>query len=583
MLSNLRNTLIQYVDSKGGLTKTITPKPLTYYHHSRYFSWILGMAILSISLIPKLTHFISADSALYLELAYKMLTGKSYYEDFFEFNTPMAIASYIPPVALAKSLGLNAITVSILYTQLLCIASIGLIHCFIHEDKGLGKPLYYNSLVLSLFVVFSYPLPVLWFNGLTTKSIIFCCCFTPYIFASYRYIQHRQYDKFDILCGLFLGIALCLKPHYVIFPLCIELYVSYKTKSLFSWWRSHNIIALLVLAFYSFLLIFIFPNYLFKNLPLAFVFYPGTQYSIGNVLSSVASILISNIIAFALVIALWKHIKRLHGAKIIFIPTIASYLVLSSEGLISYDQTSLPFFFFWLFLLYSLTSYVFNKESWDMLSRKAKVILFFCAFITIISIAEYGPHIFSLEKRNREKTTASLIAHAKNKEVLVLSDNTQHAYPMLNMVNQESRKRLPILVVLWGLEKYRFHMGEHEDIEKMITLQQAEEYVTDAIKSALSNNPPDIVFTNKIATAHYYLPVCMHNILEHILQKDEEVAKLWRQNYRKTGDIKTFYNENKPTRIYTTTVEFGKSKKKLKSDNQYFMQDWVEVYTRITH
>src|SRR5579872_1314068 len=121
------------------------------------FGWVVGLLLMAVSLVPKFSHDVHADSAVYLYLAGRLLDGAKYYRDFFEYNTPFAVGIYAIPVALARLSHASVPIAGKIFVTALTLGSIVLAHFIIRCSHEWGKVSRYNALIITLFFVLSFP------------------------------------------------------------------------------------------------------------------------------------------------------------------------------------------------------------------------------------------------------------------------------------------------------------------------------------------------------------------------------------------------------------------------------------------
>jgi hypothetical protein len=155
----------------------------------------------SILLFIPITH----DAIWQIWLSRQMLHGTKLYRDIIEVNPPLWFWVGMPLAALGDSLGLSA--------RLLIVAFfIGSICLSLRL-----APARFRLLLLILFVL----LPLSDFGQREHFTFI---ASAPYVFAVATRMR-GEVPKYPVLIGLFAGLGLCLKPHFLLVPLMLELLV----------------------------------------------------------------------------------------------------------------------------------------------------------------------------------------------------------------------------------------------------------------------------------------------------------------------------------------------------------------------
>lgn len=178
---------------------------------SRLLGLFIAAAILLVAILVRVTALENHDVAWYTLAAARMLGGGSYARDFFEVNMPLAIALYIPPVALAASMHLHTAVAVDLLVLVLIIQAAAL--CALLSNPGDGP------FVASPFA-----------HGWLAAWVLLVLCFEP----GYDFAQREHFIAILTLPFLFLvanggaafsrplrsyvallaGIGFMIKPHY---------------------------------------------------------------------------------------------------------------------------------------------------------------------------------------------------------------------------------------------------------------------------------------------------------------------------------------------------------------------------------
>ena len=92
--------------------------------NNEFFGFFCCFSVVLLSLYKRSMIDIGQDSGLYLEIAQKILDGKKYYHDFFEYNFPLSFLLLTPPVYIANLLNLSPIIIADYFINLLGILSL---------------------------------------------------------------------------------------------------------------------------------------------------------------------------------------------------------------------------------------------------------------------------------------------------------------------------------------------------------------------------------------------------------------------------------------------------------------------------
>ncbi len=308
------------------------------------------LIIVAISVLVRSTRDIGHDSAVYLEIAQKMLNGGKYYQDFFENNLPLSFLFTIIPVFLAKILGASPIIFTEIFVNLVGVFSLYFSAKILSRSDESKDQTIFNLIILSFAVGFFLRVLTLQYNEFATKSTYFLAFAFPYI--SYQFLKESELEKSDqIYNGLLAAALFCLKPHYGILVIIFELTKLFKNKSLKPAFRSVNYVTLLALAGYLLILFTCFTDYVSAISHFSSVYYKSQYFKILLMLKEdLFPILTLIVLSFSLV-------KKSYFLQPFFLATLAAALVIILEVMGGEDQRfvlyslSLPFLFLLIFTI----------------------------------------------------------------------------------------------------------------------------------------------------------------------------------------------------------------------------------------
>lgn len=225
-----------------------------------------SIAIFLISILVRSTRDIGQDSALYLEVAQKILNGGKYYYDFFENNLPLSFIFTLIPLGLAKVFAVNPIICTEVFVNLIGIAAIYSAAKILKRTEISKDHVVYNLVILSFSAGFFLRIFTLQFNEFATKSTYFLAFSYPYI--CYQFFKSAELKKSDqIVIGLLAGLLICLKPHYGILVLALEIRRFWLEKATAKIvFELRNLLILAIILFYTALIFLFFPEYI-KAIP----------------------------------------------------------------------------------------------------------------------------------------------------------------------------------------------------------------------------------------------------------------------------------------------------------------------------
>lgn len=227
---------------------------------SQFFLLTSCAIIFLLSIFFRSTINIGADTGIYLHLAKKIAHGEKYYYDFFESNFPISFYFYALEYQLSQLFHINQIILSEIVINLLALLSIFwsakiLKKTTIHDNKA-----HYNLIIIGYFLGFFLRPNALQVGEFGTKTSLLLLLLYPYISYSFeRKIALRRKDL--TYRGALMGLIPCIKPHYLIFIISIELYKFFQKKSFRFFAEFDKLVMYFVGSLYLFLMIKFTPEF----------------------------------------------------------------------------------------------------------------------------------------------------------------------------------------------------------------------------------------------------------------------------------------------------------------------------------
>ncbi len=292
----------------------------------------------SVSIIFLLSIFLRSrvdigyDSGFYIEIAAKIAQGGRYYYDFFESNFPLSFFIHLIPYYISQFIGFSQIIIADYFINFLGIVSI-VSSSYILKKSDLSKT--HQNLIISSFALgFFLRVETLAYNEFLTKTSFYLALAFPYIAYSFaRKIPLNNKDK--IWRGILAGLIPCLKPHYIILPIIIEVSRFWQNKSTKFFLELDKLIMLLVGCAYLVFMIKFTPEFFEYMVPMWSSVYQA--YESDNFIYYLSYNIFAKIIILGIFLAFLKQ-KFSSQDKILFLVGLASGIILLLEGLISEDR-----------------------------------------------------------------------------------------------------------------------------------------------------------------------------------------------------------------------------------------------------
>jgi len=212
--------------------------------------------IVLFSLYKRSTVDIGQDSALYLEIAQKILEGKKYYHDFFEYNFPLSFLILTITVYISNLLNVTSIVIADYFVNLLAIFSLTWSYKILKKSKNIQSQTQLNILIICLTAGFFIRGVTLIFNEFLTKTSFLLIFFYPF-FSYYIFGAEKLKKNQKIYLGLLSGLIISLKPNFIILVALFEIFRIFKSRNIKSLFALHNIVCLFLIILYA-IIIFVF-------------------------------------------------------------------------------------------------------------------------------------------------------------------------------------------------------------------------------------------------------------------------------------------------------------------------------------
>lgn len=201
--------------------------------------FVLSLALMAVIFAFQYIHILQQplntvrDNAFLLQCGKLLAAGKVPYVDFFETNPPLAIYLMSLPAYLAQVLKVHIITVFLNCVFVLSIGSAAASACLLYRAKD-DRSFPCFPAILAALAVFSAQLNA----EFGQREHLFVLLFLPFFFCRWLRWNDRPVHPLVSACiGAAAGVGLCLKPHFLLIPLAMEIYwcvANKKIRPLFS-------------------------------------------------------------------------------------------------------------------------------------------------------------------------------------------------------------------------------------------------------------------------------------------------------------------------------------------------------------
>lgn len=336
------------------------------------------LIIFLISILVRSLFDIGPDTSVYLDVGKKLAQGKRYYFDILEINFPILMWLYALEYKMATFLHISPVILAEIIVNLLGLYSIFISHKILKKGEIKNDENLIKLIILSFFVGFYLRPLCFYLFEFGTKTSYFLILFYPYL-SILLLNQDNISKKFIITKAIIIGIAICIKPHYLLFFLVSELLIWFKNKKFRDLFAIDKVIIMAILLIYLCLIHNFHYQFLYYVIPLWNNFFK--IYSSNNIkeLYSNASYAI---LPYCCIFLIYSRYKLENIDKILISFFVGSTLVILSEKIFTFDQFSL--FCSINLVLLARIIYIINKTQFFNFKDN----LFFLGFFVIVPIAQ---------------------------------------------------------------------------------------------------------------------------------------------------------------------------------------------------
>lgn len=229
--------------------------------NNEFFGFFSCFSIVLLSFYKRSMIDIGQDSGLYLEIVQKILDGKKYYDDFFEYNFPLSFLLLTPPVYIANLLNLSPIIIADYFINLLAILSLIWAYKILKNSQKIKSQTELSILIICFTAGFFIRGKTLIFNEFLTKTSFLLIFFYPF-FSYYFYGVENLRKVQKIYLGILSGLIISINPNFIILVGFFEIYRIFKSRNIKSLLEIHNLFCVFFVILYAFLIFIFFKSFL---------------------------------------------------------------------------------------------------------------------------------------------------------------------------------------------------------------------------------------------------------------------------------------------------------------------------------
>lgn len=496
-----------------------------------FFIFLLGIWI-------QANIFFNGDTSWLMHAGAMLLQGGSYFHDFFDVNTPMAIFVYLPAVLLTKITAISFIVSLPIYV--FCLAFFSLVICsviikIIFEEKSSLIAKYFLVAIAFVYIL----LPASQFGQREQLLIILT---TPYLLLivarcqnkldpALRFIPRAQSNQSMLALGVGLaaGIGFSIKPYFLLLWVAIEFYLICTQKKIS--FRLEFLAVLFVLFAYGWAIFLFTPEYVTQVLPIIWHFYYFIfSYSWVAVLTRPLAVFCLLVVIFYGVLR--KQFTNTQLADVFALGIIACLLIYISQRAILYYRLlpalSLAAFLLFFLLCDQLENIIFPAIL-KLKKKVVKLVIVGCTVFTFLAIpimtAYYQSFLaFTSQKRvERIQLIQMVKRYAKGRPTAFFTDQISDIYPVVDYARVSSASRFP---GIWLIDSLYAFAQIADDQKKKNLLTTTKKFVLNAVWEDLQRYQPSLIFVQRQGPGWDYLHIKVDYLA--FFAQDPRFQQFWR-------------------------------------------------------
>lgn len=467
-----------------------------------------------------LTTTLNHDVSWYLVATDRLLDGARLYVDIIEVNPPLAFYLTIPPVAFARLTGIGPMACFVGYAFLLIACSLLLVHRLLDRQPGLSAGHRAAMLFAAATALAIAPIGV--FGQREHLMLIFAL---PYLFLiSARLADDRCDRRFATLIGLYSALGFCLKPHFLLVPAALELYLIARSRSLSAALRAESWSLLAGTVLYILFIIVAHPQYFGFIVPNAMLVYDAyTIPLLRVVLNPPVFAVLPAVLLYAILRSMGTAGRRADAFAIAAIGFLIVYVVQSKGWRYQLLPATATAYLTAAALVVEMSRERARGQTARLLSLAGGGAL----AIPLIMLVAGGAYSNPIEQR----LLPAVEKYAAHGTIYAFTSRVSVGFPLVNEAGVRWASRFPTQWILPGALR---HLAQPQtlDAHREDHLRLLEHYVAGAVIEDLEESPPDLVIVDK--DRDYYGNLAFDSLT--YFGRYPRFAAFWRP-YVKIGDI----------------------------------------------
>ena len=419
-----------------------------------------------------------------------MIDGARLYVDIVEINPPLIVALNIPPVLLARNLGVSEILIYRLGFALVLCGALGL------ALRAMGRALQPDAHALRVFLslLLAFLLFPLAAQDFGQREHLLLALVIPYLFTAAGRAGGRAPATAEaVAIGGLTGVALALKPHFLPLWLGVEAYVWYTGKSDRRGPTPESVTTGLVLTGYAGVVLLVTPEYLPMVLKLGGLYQRFLHDSFFHLLATGpgASVVWLSLLAYA---ALRSQARHAHLWAVLAIGVLACFLgaALQQKGLRYHFYPS--FGLALLLLGLAATDPRLPLRSFVQRIYRALALTLAITAVLVVTVENLGQLVRgggpSPEQAGMDALVSEVREHARRSSIFVMSYHIGSAFPLANYAGTPLASRFPHLWILAASYMDELKGEPPLRYRPRELMPEGERFLNDAVLADLESHKP---------------------------------------------------------------------------------------------
>ncbi len=489
------------------------------------FVGLIGLVVIWIlAVVFRLPEKISHDPVWLMYVAEQVKSGQVLYSDIVSINLPMSVWLNMPTIWVSEFTGLSAILTFKIFIFAFVLLSLETCRRLIILAK---LPHVLFHLVAISFVLLFCPQ-----GDFGQREHIFTILFLPYLYLVLnRNLKLSVPRWLAILVGILAAVGICIKPHFLLFPIFLEVFLLIKLK-LKTFHRPELPIMILFGAAYAAYIIVFLPDLVGHVLPLASALYGTAIERSVFLLFQLSQMQWLSIILLCMVLLTFEWTGPESNLLLIFILAILAGLLIYYSQKKGWFYQLIPAVSFSYLGVFSALILIGGglrpKVRYKLISR------FVGLFLIALSLAHFSKPWGQVNYfgENANAWVASLNKHHNDGSVAVLTTKLSDPFPAVYEANLDWGLSVPTLWIVLGVERTRQQLGNSTE-----RLDEIEAYSQNLMIEDFKKSNPKLVYVDERANKPYQ----EDTILDYIeyYSRQPAFAQIWSE-YEKIGSFQGY-------------------------------------------